>query len=147
MQGEGQSPEEILEEPEQISPVRVMVAIGINPHTRRLLLRAAKLAQGLQGELFAVHIHAPGQGSHVYHANVEWHLDQARRLGAHIELVQSNDVATALVQQTRKHGITHLVMGQSDISRWQEVLKGSIINRIMRHRSGIDLYIVTDSGR
>jgi two-component system, OmpR family, sensor histidine kinase KdpD len=131
---------------DQSSPVRVMVAIGINPSTERLLLRAAKLAQGLHGSLYAIHIHPQRKGSNVYHANVQWHLDQARRLGAVVEVVRSNDVAAALVKHARKHNITHLVMGQSDISRWQEVFRGSIINKIMRYRSGVDLYIVTDVG-
>ena len=128
-------------------PVRVMVAVGISPSTDRLLRRAAKLAQALQGELFAVHIHRPREGSNIYHANVEWYLEQARQLGAHVEVLHARDVAAALIEQGRKHNITHLVIGQSDISRWQEALRGSIINRLLRFRSGIDLYIVTDPGR
>ena len=124
-----------------------MVAIGISPTTDRLVRRAAKLTEVLGGELFAVHIHQPGDGSNVYHANVDWHLDQAREMGAHVEVVKATDIAAALVAQARKHEVTHLVLGQSDISRWQEVVRGSIINRILRFRSGIDLYIVTDPGR
>ena len=129
------------------TPVRVMVAIGINPSSDRLLRRAVKLAHGLGGELFAVHIHAPGQHSNVYESNVGWHLEQARQLGAHVHVIEATDVAAALVEQSRSHGITHLVIGQSDISRWQEALRGSIVNKILRYRSGIDLYIVTDSNR
>ena len=124
-----------------------MVAIGISPSTDRLIRRAAKVAQGLGGQLFAVHIHPPGQGTNVYHANVDWYLQQARELGAHVEVVHARDIAAALVEQARKHNVTHLVLGQSDISRWQEAVRGSIVNRILRYRSGIDLYIVTDSGR
>ena len=126
--------------------VRIMVAIGISPTTDRLIRRAAKLAQALHGELFAVHIHQPGEGTNVYHANVDWHLQQARQLGAHVEVVHARDIAAALVEQARKHNVTHLVLGQSDISRWQEVVRGSIVNRILRFRSGVDLYIVTDPG-
>ena len=133
--------------PGETSGVRIMVAIGISPSTDRLIRRAAKLAQGLGGELFAVHIHTPGQGTNVYHANVDWHLEQARQLGAHVEVVHASDIAEALVAQSRKYKATHLVLGQSDISRWQEAVRGSIVNRILRFRSGIDLYIVTDPGR
>ena len=93
-----------------------------------------------------MHIHQPGEGTNVYHANVDWHLQQARQLGAHVEVVHARDIAAALVEQARKHNVTHLVLGQSDISRWQEVVRGSIVNRILRFRSGIDLYIVTDPG-
>jgi two-component system sensor histidine kinase KdpD len=127
--------------------VRVLVAVGINPNSDRLLRRAAKLADGLGGDLLAVHVHQPGEGSSVYEANVHWHLEKARQLGAQVEVVEGSDVAAVLVDQVRKHGATHLVIGQSDITRWQEVRHGSIINRIMRYRSGVDLYIVTDPGR
>ncbi len=125
-------------------PVRVMVAIGISPSTERLLYRAIKLAEGLNGELYAIHIQPPGIHTTLYQANVEWHLQQARQLGAHVEVVSAKDIAEALVSYARKHTITHLVIGQSDITRWQEIKRGSIINRILRFRSGIDLYIVTD---
>jgi two-component system sensor histidine kinase KdpD len=144
---EGEIETEEAGEHEHTVRVRVMVAIGINPHTKRLLLRAARLAEGLGGQLYAIHIQPSGAASHVYHANVEWHLQQARQLGAEILLVRADDIAAALVQAGRQHDITHLVLGQSDISRWQEALHGSIVNRILRFRSGIDIYIVTDPER
>jgi two-component system sensor histidine kinase KdpD len=133
--------------PEAAALVRVMIAIGINPNTERLLLRAARLAQGLNGELYAIHIQPTKAGSHGYQANVDWHLQQAHRLGAQVEVVRSDDVAGALIEAGRQHGITHLVLGQSDISRWQEAFRGSIVNRLLRYRSGIDIYIVTDPGQ
>ncbi len=147
MEEQGQPPDIPGGAGEATTGVRIMVAIGISPNADRLVRRAAKLAQALRGELFAVHIHPPGKGTNVYHANVDWHLQQARQLGAHVEVVHARDIAAALVEQARKHNVTHLVLGQSDISRWQEAVRGSIVNRILRYRSGIDLYIVTDPGR
>ena len=144
---EEQTPEEIEARTGAGARVRVMVAIGINPSTDRLLRRAAKLADGLEGELFAIHIRPSRSHSNVSAANVEWHLEKARQIGAQVEIVTGDDIARALVQEARARGITHLVIGQSDISRWQEAVRGSIVNRILRFRSGIDLYIVTDPGR
>ena len=147
MQDHEEQPPAEKQHPDAAARVRVMVAIGINPSTKRLLLRAAKLAKGLGGELYAIHVHPPGGSSNVYEANVHWHLEQARQMGATVELVDSSDIAATLVDQVRKHGITHLVIGQSDISRWQEAVRGSIVNRILRYRCGVDLYIVTDPGQ
>lgn len=144
MQDEEEQAEGVKRHEDQGARVRVMVAIGINPSTKRLLLRAAKLANGLGGELYAIHVRPPGGSSNVYEANVNWHLEQARQMGATVEIVDASDIAATLVDQARKHRITHLVIGQSDISRWQEAVRGSIVNRILRFRSGVDLYIVTD---
>ena len=146
MEDQPQAPDTPESAADALTGVRIMVAIGISPTTDRLIRRAAKLAQVLRGELFAVHIHQPGEGTNVYHANVDWHLQQARQLGAHVEVVHARDIPAALIAQARKHMVTHLVIGQSDISRWQEVVRGSIVNRILRFRSGIDLYIVPDPG-
>lgn len=122
----------------------VLVAIGINPDCGRLLGRAAELARGLDGQLLALHIHPPHSGTGVSDANVDWNLQQARQLGAIVHIVEGRDIADTLIHWGRDQHVTHLVLGQSDISRWQEVVRGSVINRILRMRSGIDLYIVAD---
>ena len=131
--------------------VRVLVALGINPHSQRLLLTAARLAEGLDGQLFAIHIEPPGALTSLYEANRSRYLDQARELGAHVEMVKGQDVATTLVDYAQARQITHLVLGQSDVSRWREITRGSVINRILRmilsRQASVDLYIVTASSR
>lgn len=131
--------------------VRVLVGIGINPDSQRLLQTAFRLAQGLGGELLALHIQPPGNPTRLYRANLERHLQQARDLGARVEVISGHDIATTLVHYGRIHQVTHLVVGQSDVSRWHEVTRGSIVNRLLRliqqQQAGIDLYVVTSSSR
>ena len=130
---------------------RVLVALGINPYSQRLLRAAARLAQGLGGDLLALHIAPPGNVTRLYETNLAWHLDQARELGAQIAVVEGTDVAELLIKHAREQRVTHLVVGQSDVSRWREVTRGSVINRMLRMildaQLGIDLYIVTGSSR
>ena len=131
--------------------VRVLVALGINTHSQSLLQTAARLAHGLNGDLIALHIAPGGQAASLYQTNLNWHLDQARELGAEVEIVEGEDIAATLVQQALSRRVTHLVVGQSDVSRWREITRGSVINRMMRmilsQRRHIDLYIVTASSR
>jgi two-component system, OmpR family, sensor histidine kinase KdpD len=133
------------------SEVRVLVALGINPSSERLLRTAARLADELDGELIALHIAPPGQATKLYRSNLERHVQQARSLGARVEIVEGSDIAATLVKQARAMGVTHLVVGQSDVSRWREITRGSVINRMLRlmlqHGGGTDLYIVTASSR
>lgn len=137
--------------PEQAIAVRVLVAIGINPYSERLLKTAARLAQNLGGELLAVHIAQGGPRTSLYEANLQRHMDIARKLGAHVETVDGTDIAATLVQTAQNRRATHIVVGQSDVSRWREITRGTVINRIQRlilqGGGGIDLYIVTASGR
>lgn len=132
-------------------PVRVLVALGINPSSQRLLRTAARLAQSLDGDLVALHIAPSDQRTQLYQSNLDRHIVQARALGALVEIVEGNDVAATLVTYAQAHNITHLVVGQSDVSRWREITRGSVINRILRlilqQQSGVDLYVVTASSR
>ena len=131
--------------------VRVLVAIGINPDSQRLLNTAARLAHGLQGDLIALHIASPGNATALYRANLDRHLALARSLGADTEIIEGKDVAATIVRYARARQVTHLVLGQSDISRWREVTRGSVINHMLRliqqEQAGIDLYVVTASSR
>lgn len=127
--------------------VRVLVALGINPHSQRLLQTAARLAEGLDGDLLALHIAPPGNVTSLYESNLSWHIDYARDLGAQVTIVEDRDVVAALISFAKAQHVTHLVLGQSDVSRWREITRGSVINRLLRtiarQQVGIDLYIVT----
>ena len=41
--------------------------------------------------------------------------------------------------------VTQLVLGQPARSRWEEILRGSIINRVLRMSSDIDIHLVPRS--
>lgn len=129
--------------------VRVLVALGINPHSQRLLQIAARLAGGLGGELLALHVAPPGNVTSLYEANIARHVEYARELGAAVTIVEGRDVAAALIEFAKAQRATHLVVGQSDVSRWREITRGSVINHMLRmirqEQVGIDLYIVAGS--
>lgn len=127
--------------------VRVLVALGFNPHSQRLLQTAARLAHGLSGDLLALHIAPPGKVTSLYETNIAWQVGYARELGAQVTIVEGSDVATTLIEFAKAQHVTHLVIGQSDVSRWREITRGSVLNhmlRIMREQQvAIDLYVVT----
>lgn len=145
---EGSTPE-TADQVEQSAAVtvRVLVALGINPHSQRLLQTAARLADGLDGDLLALHVAPPGNVTSLYESNLSWHIEYARDLGAQVTTVEDHDVVAALIAFAKAQRVTHLVLGQSDVSRWREITRGSVINRMLRtiarQQVGIDLYIVT----
>lgn len=130
-----------------VGTVRVLVGLGINPHSQRLLQTAARLANGLAGDLLALHVAPPGNVTSLYEANIAWQVEYARELGATVTIVEGRNIAATLIEFAKAQHVTHLVVGQSDISRWREITRGSVINRMQRmirqQQVGIDLYIVT----
>lgn len=61
-----------------------------------------------------------------------------------VPLSKENDVALEIVRYAMQRNITRIVMGQSKRSRWEEILHGSIINKILRKSKNTDVLIVAD---
>ncbi len=67
----------------------------------------------------------------------------AERLGIPI-VTLNGGVADELIAYSRANQITQIVIGHSSRSRWQEMLKGSIVNRLTRELRTVDILIVTE---
>lgn len=124
--------------------VRVMVCVGYNPLSQRLIHSAARLAQGLGGRLLALHIEAESSEAPGYLALLEQNLGLAESLGAAVLRERGDDVAQALARAAQAHGVTHIVMGESARSRLEEIMHGSLVRQLLRASRGIDIYIVAD---
>jgi len=58
--------------------------------------------------------------------------------------MESRNAAQAIVEYARQHQITQIFLGRSSRSRWRELLRGSVINEVVRLAEGIDVHIVAD---
>lgn len=144
---------------------RVLVGFDSRPHTREVIRDAWRLAHGLHADLIAVSIQPEGYlafmskliGWLKYGSEAKKHREAAQRrleehavlaedLGAEVIRIRSRDIAKTLVEIARERHITQLVLGQPARSRWEEVLRGSIINRLLRLSTDIDIHLVPRSG-
>ena len=140
---------------------RVLVGFDARPHTREVIRDAWRLAHGLHADLIAVSIQAEGYlaftskliglikfgsdaGRHREAAlrRLEEHAVLAEDLGAEVIRVKSHDIARALVEIAKERQVTQLVLGQPSRSYWEELIRGSIINRVLRMSSDIDIHLV-----
>ena len=140
---------------------RVLVGFDARPHTRQVLRDAWRLAHGLHADLIAVSIQPEGYlaftskliGFLKYGTDaprqreaalrrLEEHAVLAEDLGARVIRTKSRDIARTLVEVAREHQVTQLVLGQPARSRWEEILRGSIINRVLRMSTDIDIHLV-----
>jgi two-component system sensor histidine kinase KdpD len=125
-------------------PVRVMVCVGYNPASQLLIRRAGQLARAFRGELIAVHIETATSAAPGYRTMRDQNLALARQLGARLLVEQGTNIAEVLARVAQANGVTHVVMGESARSRWQEVRTGSLVRQLLRASRGIDVYIVAD---
>lgn len=143
---------------------RVLVGFDSRPHTRQVIRDAWRLAHGLHADLIAVSIQPEGYlaftskliGWLKYGGEakryreealhrLEEHAVLAEDLGAEVIRTRSRDIAKALVEIAREHQVTQIVLGQPARSRWEEILRGSIINRLLRLNTDIDIHLVPHS--
>lgn len=123
---------------------RVAVALTGAPGTDQLIRRAARMAQRLRAELIGVHV-VVGDGLASRSAAG---LNADRKLleelgGRFVELV-GDDVAKALVQAARAENTTQIILGASRRSRWTELLRGSVVNSIVRAAGpGVDVHVIS----
>jgi two-component system sensor histidine kinase KdpD len=144
---------------------RVLVGFDARPHTRQVIRDAWRLAHGLHADLIAVTIKPEGYLAFMSKLigflkfgreapkyreaalrRLEEHALLAEDLGAEVIRVSSSDIAKTLLEIAHEHQVTQLVLGQPARSHWEELLRGSIINRLLRMSTDIDIHLVPRSG-
>ena len=119
---------------------RIMVCISPTQPSLRLLRRGWRMAQRMKGDVVALYVE-DHPASPTQQEVLKSDFSLADRLGVPI-ITLHGDVAAELVRYAREHNITHVVLGHSSRSRWQELTHGSIVNTLTRELRTIDILIV-----
>ena len=124
----------------------VVACVAGRPLSIKLVRRAYLLARRMQGDFAAVHVRVPGPPlSKSEEARLLEVSELARDFGGKFVELEGESAAEELINYINKSGATFLVMGQSARGRLQEIVRGSLINRIMRETRNIDIVVVADS--
>jgi two-component system sensor histidine kinase KdpD len=115
---------------------------------KKLVRRGYRMAKRLQGQLWVVHVHTPGETLGRHHDELAELFDLARDLGGSVVELSGDSEADVILKFARETRATFVVMGQSRRSRTQEILRGSsLIARIMRETDTIDVLAVADPSK
>lgn len=121
---------------------RIMVCISPTQSSMRLLRRGWRAAQRLKADIVVVYVESrPPNGKEQETLRNDFALADRLRMPI---VTLHGDIAAELIRYAREHGTTQIVMGHSDRSRWQEFLRGSIINRLTRELRSVDLLVVAN---
>jgi two-component system sensor histidine kinase KdpD len=127
-------------------PEKVMVCLSSRPGMERLLRTGARIAGRLATNWFVVYVDAPDADHHHGDpealARLEEYERMARDLGARVVVLKDKKVANALIEFARKENISHVVFGQSARTRWDILLRGSIINRFLNEMRDTTVQVV-----
>jgi two-component system sensor histidine kinase KdpD len=121
-----------------VIPERVMVAMASRGSAKTLLRTGSRIAGRLASDWYAVYVETPqeepGRIKPEDYASLEENISFAKELGAKVMRLRADGkrgVADSLIEFARREGITHVIFGQSARSRWDILLRGSVINRFL----------------
>lgn len=118
-----------------VIPEKVMVAIASRGSAKKLLRIGSRIAGRLASDWYAVYVETPNEQPGSINpedfAALQEHIRFAEELGARVVKLRAARVVDALIDFARREQITHVVFGQTCRSRWDILLRGSIINRFL----------------
>ncbi|MFZ1938622.1 MAG: universal stress protein [Terracidiphilus sp.] len=126
-------------------PEKVMVCLSTRPGTERLLRVGSRIAGRLATNWYAVYVTRPDDKGHgdpeAYH-RLEEYMRMARDLGAQVVSLTERNVSDALIRFAQQENISHVVFGQSARSRFDILLRGSVLNRFLSEVRDVTVQVV-----
>ncbi|MBA3842916.1 MAG: histidine kinase [Actinobacteria bacterium] len=123
---------------------RVLALVEPQPKSQRIMRRAWRSAQRLGGEMDALWVRP---ASHDVSAKEATQLAALRRLasilGVHF-LEEQGDLVETVRRVAHERGSTYVFVGTPDERRRVEVLRGSLLSRMVRELPGLDIRVVAD---
>jgi two-component system sensor histidine kinase KdpD len=127
-------------------PEKVMVCLSTRPGTERLLRVGARIAGRLASNWYAVYVTRPdddkGHGDPEAYHRLEEYQRMARDLGAQVVSLTDRNVSDALIRFAQQENISHVVFGQPVRSRWDILLRGSVLNRFLSEVRDVTVQVV-----
>ena len=65
-----------------------------------------------------------------------------RDLGGELQIVDADDPVEGVLGLAYRQYVTQIVIGEPLRSRWQELIRGSFVNRLIRRATNIDIHVI-----
>ncbi len=127
-------------------PEKVMVCLSTRPGTERLIRVGSRVAGRLATNWYAVYVARPeddaGHGDPEAFQRLQEAQRMAKELGAQVITLHDKNVSDALIRFAQQESISHVVFGQSVRSRWDILLRGSVLNRFLAEVRDVTVQVV-----
>jgi two-component system sensor histidine kinase KdpD len=124
---------------------RLLVCVGPGPLSERLVRTASRLAGRLNAEWTAVYVETAAASSlaEAERERLAHTLNLAEQLGGRSISLPGTSVAEAIAAHARDHNVTKIIAGKPLQPRWLELLRGSIVEQIIRLTHNVDVYVIS----
>ncbi|WP_339202138.1 histidine kinase [Peribacillus sp. FSL P2-0133] len=126
---------------------RILVCVQYHWNGSILIRRGEQIAKRLGGELIIASFiplsKKLSEEEETFKSSMQKLINKLN--GSFIEITMNGDeIAEEIVGFSMSHHITRIILGQSKKSPWEEMINGSIINKILRKSKNIDVFIVAE---
>jgi two-component system, OmpR family, sensor histidine kinase KdpD len=122
---------------------RVLVCVSTYLSALHLIRRGARIAGYMHAPVYALFVNNPDR---FLTKSESLHIDTCERLckefgGKFIHVTDSNK-AKAIAKVAQDYRITQIVIGESQRSRWQTLVRGSLTQQLLKSLKSIDIHII-----
>ena len=122
---------------------RVLVCVSTYPNSLQLLRRGARIASYMNAPFYTLFVEDPDRFlTKVESLHVETCEKLCKEFQGQFLRVQSPNVARSITDVAKQYRITQIVIGESQKSRWQLLLRGSLTQQLVRSLKHVDLHII-----
>ncbi|HLF42148.1 MAG TPA: ATP-binding protein, partial [Acidimicrobiia bacterium] len=125
---------------------RVVVALAGAEGGEGVIRRAARLAMRSRADLVGVYVRPTHGLAEETSPSLSVHRELLQHLGGRYHEVVGDDVGNAVLSFAREENATQIVLGASRRSRFDEVLRGSPIAKVIRNSDAIDVHVISYEG-
>jgi len=124
---------------------RLLVCISPSPLAEKLVRTARRLASELNAEWFAAYVEVASKPeiNPKNRERIGRILQLAEELGGKSLTIAGPSIHEAVLDYSKKNNITKVLVGKPLKPRWQELLKGSIVDQLIYASGDIDVYVIS----
>ena len=128
---------------------RILVCLSAHPLGERLVRSGKRLADALNAEWYVLFVETPGHLRMPTESRlrIQQNLYLAEELGARVVNLTHSSVADAVIEFARRHNVTKIMAGKPLRPKWFELLRGTVIDQIIRNSGMIDVYVISEAAR
>lgn len=124
---------------------RLLVAVGPAPQAADLVRATYRMATRLHAPWIAVTVEGPWSDGlpPADQERIRATLELAEKLGAETVVLRGDSVADEIISLASKRNVSRILAGKPTHPRWQDRLRGSLVENLIRQADGIDVLVTT----
>ncbi|PSB01209.1 universal stress protein [Merismopedia glauca] len=124
---------------------RVLVCVSTYPNSLQLMRRGARIAGYMNAKLYGLYVDNPNKFlSREESLHIETCIRLCQDFGGEFLQVKSTDTIGTIIDVAKQKRATQVVVGETRRSRWENLLKGSIVQKLVRSLLDVDIHIIAN---